>query len=136
MPRLHAPKLFMDAAAVGPHGIIQADIGLVAAERRLIERAEQLILLVESSKFPGHPATSSVVLRKSTSSSPTMESPRSTGECCPNPKSSSSSREPTERKAADRASSPALYPNCSACWFVPSKTGNNTLSEHSRMNRL
>lgn len=51
MPRFHAPKLFMGAAAVGPQGIMQADIVLVAAERRLIERAEKLILLVDSSKF-------------------------------------------------------------------------------------
>lgn len=51
MPRFHAPKLFMGAAAVGPQGVMQADVILVAAERRLIDRAEQLILLVDSSKF-------------------------------------------------------------------------------------
>jgi DeoR family ulaG and ulaABCDEF operon transcriptional repressor len=51
MPRFHAPKLFMGAAAVGSRGIMQADVVLVAAERRLIERAEELILLVDSSKF-------------------------------------------------------------------------------------
>lgn len=51
MPRFHAPKLFMGAAAVGPQGVMQADIVLVAAERRLIDRAEELILLVDSSKF-------------------------------------------------------------------------------------
>jgi DeoR family ulaG and ulaABCDEF operon transcriptional repressor len=51
MPRFHAPKLFMGAAAIGPQGIMQADIVLVAAERRLIGRAEQLIVLVDSSKF-------------------------------------------------------------------------------------
>jgi len=53
MPRFHAPKLFMGAAAIGSHGVMQADIVLVASERRLIERAEQLILLVDSSKFHG-----------------------------------------------------------------------------------
>lgn len=53
MPRFHAPKLFMGAAAVGPQGIMQADVVLVAAERRFIERAERLILLVDSSKFEG-----------------------------------------------------------------------------------
>jgi DeoR family ulaG and ulaABCDEF operon transcriptional repressor len=53
MPRFHAPKLFMGAAAVGVQGIMQADVVLVAAERRLIERAEELILLVDSSKFEG-----------------------------------------------------------------------------------
>lgn len=53
MPRFHAPKLFMGAAAVGPKGIMQADIVLVAAERRFIERADRVILLVDSSKFEG-----------------------------------------------------------------------------------
>ncbi len=51
MPRFHAPKLFMGAAAVGPQGVMQEDVILVAAERRLIDRAEQVILLVDSSKF-------------------------------------------------------------------------------------
>ena len=51
MPRFHAPKLFMGAAAVGPQGVMQADPILVAAERRLIERADKVILLVDSSKF-------------------------------------------------------------------------------------
>lgn len=53
MPRFYAPKLFMGAAAVGPHGIMQADVVLVAAERRLIDRAEEIVLLVDSSKFRG-----------------------------------------------------------------------------------
>jgi DeoR family transcriptional regulator, ulaG and ulaABCDEF operon transcriptional repressor len=51
MPQLHAPKLFMGAAALGPQGPMQADFVLVAVERRLIARAEQVILLVDSSKF-------------------------------------------------------------------------------------
>lgn len=51
MPRFHAPKLFMGAAAIGPGGVMQQDPVLVAAERRLIDRAEQVILLVDSSKF-------------------------------------------------------------------------------------
>lgn len=51
MPRFHAPKLFMGASAVGPQGVMQADIILVASQRRLLERAEQVILLVDSSKF-------------------------------------------------------------------------------------
>jgi DeoR family transcriptional regulator, ulaG and ulaABCDEF operon transcriptional repressor len=53
MPRFVAPKLFMGAASVGPQGVMQADVVLVAAERRFIERAEQVILLVDSSKFTG-----------------------------------------------------------------------------------
>jgi DeoR family ulaG and ulaABCDEF operon transcriptional repressor len=53
MPRFHAPQLYMGAAAVGIRGVMQADVVLVAAERRLIERAEEVILLVDSSKFHG-----------------------------------------------------------------------------------
>jgi DeoR family transcriptional regulator, ulaG and ulaABCDEF operon transcriptional repressor len=53
MPRFHAPKLFMGAASVGAAGIMQADIILVAAERGLMERADEIILLVDSSKFDG-----------------------------------------------------------------------------------
>lgn len=51
MPRFHAPKLFMGAAAVGPQGVMQTDVILVSAERRLIDRADEVILLVDSSKF-------------------------------------------------------------------------------------
>lgn len=53
MPRFYATKLFMGATAVGPQGIMQPDVVLVASERRLIARAEQLIILVDSSKFQG-----------------------------------------------------------------------------------
>ena len=51
MPHFHAPKLFMGAASVGARGIMQQDVILVAAERRLIDRAERVILMVDSSKF-------------------------------------------------------------------------------------
>ena len=34
MPRFHAPRLFMGAATLGPQGLMQADVVLVAAERR------------------------------------------------------------------------------------------------------
>jgi DeoR family transcriptional regulator, ulaG and ulaABCDEF operon transcriptional repressor len=51
MPKFHAPKLFMGAASIGPAGVMQADPILVASERRLIERAEQIVLLVDSTKF-------------------------------------------------------------------------------------
>ena len=51
MPRFHAPKLFMGAAAVGAQGVMQQDVILVAAERRLIERADQVFLLIDHSKF-------------------------------------------------------------------------------------
>jgi DeoR family transcriptional regulator, ulaG and ulaABCDEF operon transcriptional repressor len=51
MPRFHAPKLFMGAAAIGPDGLMQADFILMAAKRRLIDRAEQVVVLADSSKF-------------------------------------------------------------------------------------
>jgi DeoR family ulaG and ulaABCDEF operon transcriptional repressor len=53
MPRFHAPRLFMGAAALGPAGLMQADIILVAAERHLIDRADEIVVLVDSSKFNG-----------------------------------------------------------------------------------
>jgi DeoR family ulaG and ulaABCDEF operon transcriptional repressor len=53
MPSFHAPRLFMGAAALGPAGLMQVDIILVAAERRLINRAEEIVVLVDSSKFDG-----------------------------------------------------------------------------------
>ncbi len=53
MPRFHAPKLFMGAAAMGPDGLVQADFILMAAKRRLIDRAEQVVVLADSSKFDG-----------------------------------------------------------------------------------
>jgi DeoR family ulaG and ulaABCDEF operon transcriptional repressor len=53
MPEFHAPRLFMGAAAVGPRGVMQADALLVAAERKLIARADEIILLIDSSKFRG-----------------------------------------------------------------------------------
>jgi DeoR family ulaG and ulaABCDEF operon transcriptional repressor len=53
MPRFHAPKLFMGAASIGPQGVMQADVVLVGAERRLIEKSEMIIMLVDSSKFSG-----------------------------------------------------------------------------------
>jgi DeoR family ulaG and ulaABCDEF operon transcriptional repressor len=51
LPRLHAPKLFMGAASIGPQGLMQADSLLAAAERRLIDRAETIIVLIDRSKF-------------------------------------------------------------------------------------
>jgi DeoR family transcriptional regulator, ulaG and ulaABCDEF operon transcriptional repressor len=51
MPRFHAPKLFIGAAAIGPAGLMQADPVLVAAERRLVERSEKIIVLADASKF-------------------------------------------------------------------------------------
>jgi DeoR family ulaG and ulaABCDEF operon transcriptional repressor len=51
MPKFHAPKLFMGAGSIGPQGLLQTDVILVAAERRLIERAEKVFVLADSTKF-------------------------------------------------------------------------------------
>jgi DeoR family transcriptional regulator, ulaG and ulaABCDEF operon transcriptional repressor len=51
MPQFHAGKLFMGASSIGPKGLMQLDVVLVAAERRLIEKADQIIVLADSRKF-------------------------------------------------------------------------------------
>jgi len=51
LSRYHAAKLFMGAAAVGPRGLMHADVVLIQAEQKLMSRADQLIVLVDSSKF-------------------------------------------------------------------------------------
>jgi DeoR family ulaG and ulaABCDEF operon transcriptional repressor len=53
MPRFHAPQFFMSATSIGPQGVMQPDVILVAAERRLIDRADELIVLVDHTKFRG-----------------------------------------------------------------------------------
>lgn len=49
--RYRASRMFMGASAVGEHGAMQSDVILVQAERRLIGLADELVLLVDSSKF-------------------------------------------------------------------------------------
>ncbi len=51
MKRFHASKLFMGAASIGHRGLMQADTLLVQAERRLFALADEIIVLVDSSKF-------------------------------------------------------------------------------------
>ena len=53
MPQFHAPRLFMGAASIGPQGLMQVDTLLCAAERRLIDRADEIVVLADSSKFIG-----------------------------------------------------------------------------------
>lgn len=53
MPNFHAPRLFMGATSIGAKGIMQPDVILVAAERRLIDRADELVVLVDHTKFRG-----------------------------------------------------------------------------------
>lgn len=49
--RYRASRLFMGAASIGRHGLMQTDVILVQAERRLLDRADEVIVLVDSSKF-------------------------------------------------------------------------------------
>jgi len=42
----------MGAAAIGPRGLMQADVVLIQAEQKLMDKAEQLVVLADSSKFP------------------------------------------------------------------------------------
>jgi DeoR family ulaG and ulaABCDEF operon transcriptional repressor len=46
-----ATKMFIGAASVGPLGLMQTDLILLQAERRLMARARQVVLLVDSTKF-------------------------------------------------------------------------------------
>lgn len=50
-PSFHSPKLFMGAASIGAQGLMQEDAILVASERRFIERADEVIVLADASKF-------------------------------------------------------------------------------------
>ena len=49
--RYRASKMFLGAAAVGRHGLMQTDTLLVQAERRLLNIADKVVLMVDSSKF-------------------------------------------------------------------------------------
>jgi DeoR family ulaG and ulaABCDEF operon transcriptional repressor len=46
--------MFVGAAAITQRGLLQADSILIQAERKLMARAESLIVLVDSSKFRSH----------------------------------------------------------------------------------
>jgi len=43
--------MFLGTAAVTRHGLMQSDIILVQAERNLLKRADEIVVLVDSSKF-------------------------------------------------------------------------------------
>ncbi len=51
MGTYRASRIFMGAAAVGRHGVMQSNPILVQTEQRLLARADELVLLVDSSKF-------------------------------------------------------------------------------------
>ena len=46
-----ASRMFMGAQGLGPLGLMEADPLLIQAETKLIEQADQLVVLVDSSKF-------------------------------------------------------------------------------------
>jgi DeoR/GlpR family transcriptional regulator of sugar metabolism len=46
-----ASKMFIGAAGVGARGLLQTDVILLQAERRLMARASSVVLLADSSKF-------------------------------------------------------------------------------------
>jgi len=46
-----ASKMFIGAAGVGREGLLQTDVILLRAERRLIARTKRVVLLADSSKF-------------------------------------------------------------------------------------
>ena len=50
-PNYYAKKLFIGAQAMGPLGLMQTDPTLVRADQRLVEQADEVIALVDSSKF-------------------------------------------------------------------------------------
>jgi DeoR family ulaG and ulaABCDEF operon transcriptional repressor len=47
----HAARMFLSAAAVSRHGLMQSDIIVVQAERKLLAQADELVALIDSSKF-------------------------------------------------------------------------------------
>ncbi len=47
----YAKRMFMGAQGIGPIGVMEADPLLIQAEQKLIGQADELILLVDSSKF-------------------------------------------------------------------------------------
>lgn len=46
-----ASKLFIGAAGVSKHGLSQNDVLLIQAERRFFDRADEIVVMVDSSKF-------------------------------------------------------------------------------------
>jgi DeoR family transcriptional regulator, ulaG and ulaABCDEF operon transcriptional repressor len=47
----YARRMFMGAQGLGPLGLMESDPLLIQAEQKLIDQAEQLVVLVDSSKF-------------------------------------------------------------------------------------
>ncbi|TPE53024.1 DeoR/GlpR family DNA-binding transcription regulator [Amaricoccus solimangrovi] len=47
----YARRMFMGAQGLGAHGLMEADPLLIQAERKLLDQADELVVLVDSSKF-------------------------------------------------------------------------------------
>ncbi len=47
----YARRMFMGAQGIGPHGLTEADPLLIQAEQKLLNQADELIVLADSSKF-------------------------------------------------------------------------------------
>lgn len=47
----HASRIFISAAAANRFGLMQTDIILVQAERKLLQQADEIVALIDSSKF-------------------------------------------------------------------------------------
>lgn len=47
----YARRMFMGAQGLGPMGLMESDALLIQAEHKLIDQAEELVVLVDSSKF-------------------------------------------------------------------------------------
>ena len=56
-----AKRMFTSSQAISPFGIMESDPLLILAEQKLLNQAEELIVLADSSKFKQH---SSLVLCK------------------------------------------------------------------------
>ncbi len=47
----YARRMFMGAQGLGPLGLMEGDPLLIQAEQKLIDQADELVVLVDSSKF-------------------------------------------------------------------------------------
>ncbi|WP_196259913.1 DeoR/GlpR family DNA-binding transcription regulator [Pelagibacterium limicola] len=47
----YARRMFMGAQGIGPHGLTEADPLLIQAEQKLLNQADELVVLADSSKF-------------------------------------------------------------------------------------
>src|SRR5690606_3977869 len=47
----YARRMFMGAQGVGPIGVMERDALIIQAEQKLINQADELVLMVDSSKF-------------------------------------------------------------------------------------